>query len=106
MAIHNEAIDLIKRRDKQSLIELIDSIPGDADIEDDYLVKEKNIVLQQCLQLLRPEYRKVIVLFYFWGFSASEIAQQMDLTVRSVWTYLSKARSELRSLLAERGYSR
>lgn len=100
-AIQNEAIDQIKRKAKQSSEELNDNIPGDLDIADDYIVKERNAVLQQCLRSLRPEYRKVIEMFYFYGLSASEISQKMELSVGTVWTYLSRARAELKHRFEE-----
>ncbi len=101
-AIQNEAIDIIKRKAKYTAAELKEDIPDDINIADDYLVKERNIILQKCLNQLRPEYRKVIELYYFYGLSAAEIAKKIDLSVGTIWTYLSKARSELKLLFKER----
>lgn len=103
-AIQNEAIDHIKRTARRSSSELNDNFPSDIDIADDFLVKERNVILQQCLHSLRPEYQKVLELFYFYGLSASEISQKMDLSVKTVWTYLSRARAALRQRFEEQYY--
>ncbi len=100
-AIQNEAIDHIKRKARHSSCELDDDLPSNIDIADDYLTKERNAILQQCLHSLRPEYRKVLELYYFCGLSSTEISQKMDLSVGTVWTYLSRARTALKQRFEE-----
>ena len=105
-AIYNEAVDIAKKKSRYSATELIENIPSDFDLVNDFILKEQNEILQQGLKSLRPEYRQVIEQYYFSGLSADEIALQMGLSLSTVWTYLSKARAEIKRFLEDNGYSR
>jgi len=56
--------------------------------------------LQQCLQRLSQEHREVIVLAGLEGLSYQEIASVIDAPVGTVMSRLSRAREELRTLMA------
>lgn len=49
---------------------------------------------------LRPEYRTAILLRHVEGYAYDEIAEIMELPLGTVKTYLHRARSELKTLLA------
>lgn len=54
------------------------------------------IALQQALLQLAPRDREVIMLTYWEGLSASEIAMVIGSSVTAVWATLSRARKKLR----------
>lgn len=56
------------------------------------------------LSCIRPEYREVIVLRYREDLSIEEIADGMNIPAGTVKTYLYRARKELASILAGKGW--
>lgn len=55
--------------------------------------------LADALEELPPKYRAVIHLFYFEGYSSSEIADILGLTTSAVTTRLARARERLKGIL-------
>ena len=53
------------------------------------------------IMALDKKYRMVIVLYYFEGYSISEIAALLDLPPATVGTRLSRARNKLKDYLTE-----
>ena len=56
------------------------------------------------LERIPPEWRAMIILFYWQGLSMEEIAQVSDRPVNTVKVYLHRARGALRKVLEEGGY--
>ena len=56
--------------------------------------------IEQAIGTLRPEYRTAILLRHVEGYAYEEIAEIMDLPLGTVKTYLHRARSELKEMLA------
>ena len=56
--------------------------------------------IEQAIGELRPEYRTAILLRHVEGHAYEEISEIMDLPLGTVKTYLHRARSELKTLLA------
>ncbi|MHC4499880.1 MAG: RNA polymerase sigma factor [Planctomycetota bacterium] len=59
--------------------------------------------LEGALARLVEEYRLVLMLYYFDGHSAKNIAEALDITEAAVHTRMSRARKELRKLLESEG---
>ena len=55
----------------------------------------------QSVMALPDRYKTAIYLFYYEGYSASEIAGYMGKTVASVWGYLHAGRNLLKTMLEE-----
>jgi|GEM_PF-177780 len=51
------------------------------------------------LQKLKFDYREVLVLYHYCGYSYDEIAKTLGKTSESIWTRASRARSQLRKLI-------
>jgi RNA polymerase sigma-70 factor (ECF subfamily) len=81
----------------ERIAERVDPRPGLADPDD--LASE----LERGLQLLRPEYRLVFILFHEQNLSYDEIAQAVSRPVGTVKTWLHRARAELAEDLSRRG---
>lgn len=58
--------------------------------------------LERCLEVLPARSRQLIQLKYASNMKAEEIAEQLDLTVHSVYTRLSQLRSSLRDCISRR----
>jgi len=55
--------------------------------------------LQHALDALPPDYRVVVVMFYFDQLAYREIAEELDIPIGTVMSRLSRAKSHLRSHL-------
>jgi RNA polymerase sigma-70 factor (ECF subfamily) len=58
--------------------------------------------LQGALDLLPPEYRLVVVMFYFEHCSYKQIAERLELPIGTVMSRLARAKQRLRAELGER----
>jgi RNA polymerase sigma-70 factor (ECF subfamily) len=56
----------------------------------------------EAIQTLPPPYPKLLVLFYYEGFKAREIAQILGLPLGTVLVQLSRGRSRLKAILLEK----
>jgi RNA polymerase sigma-70 factor (ECF subfamily) len=61
--------------------------------------------MDEALSLIRPEYREAVLLYYREELSIEEVAASMNLPPGTVKTYLFRARKELASILAARGWA-
>lgn len=66
--------------------------------EPSYIEDSKREVLDAVLRL-PPKYKDVIYLFYFEGYSAVEIAAMLKKKENTVYTWLSRAKTQLRANL-------
>lgn len=74
------------------------------DIEDNYIKSEQKRMVHQALHKLKLEYRQVLFLNYFEGFSIVEIALIMKKSSRQVETLLYNAKKALKSELERSGF--
>ncbi|MCQ2226692.1 MAG: RNA polymerase sigma-70 factor [Bacteroidales bacterium] len=103
-SVKNRCINEIKRRKyTETSIDDILSVDNEAedDIEDAIAYSELKAQLAQALSTLQPQCQKIFELSRFDGFSNDEIADQLNLSKRTVETQISKALKQLRSLLGD-----
>lgn len=73
-------------------------------LERQYIQKEQKMILHNAMKALKPEYRQVLWLIYFEGFSQKETARIMGKTVHNVETLAYRARQALKVKLLEEGF--
>ena len=73
-------------------------------LERQYIQKEQKMILHNAMKALKPEYRQVLWLIYFEGFSQKETARIMGKTVHNVETLAYRARQALKAKLLEEGF--
>ena len=77
-----------------------DDIPLDENIINDFEYVKNDDLLESVLAL--PKYERIsLFLYYYEGYTASEIAGIIGKKQSTVWSYLSKGRNNLRSLIEE-----
>jgi RNA polymerase sigma-70 factor (ECF subfamily) len=111
--LHNVTIDYLRRRRPAvSLNELEDSGATIPDTTSSAALPsaqaehaELSQALDRALGLIRPEYREAVLLHYREDLSVEEVAEAMGLPIGTVKTYLFRARKELASLLAAKGWA-
>lgn len=73
-------------------------------LERQYIQKEQKIILHNAMKALKSEYRQVLWLIYFEGFSQKETARIMGKSVHNVETLAYRARLALKAKLLEEGF--
>ena len=100
----NIALDHLRKRKRNGTVPL-ESLPetedGLRELEESYLRKEKRAVINCAMEKLKPEYRQVLWLAYFEGFSLRDTAKLMGKSVHAAETLAWRARQSLKKLLEE-----
>ena len=103
----NIAINYLKKRSKRKEISIDDCIElkSQTDLEENYIKEERKITLHNAMQGLKPEYRQILWLVYFEGFSLKQAASVMKKSVHNTETLVYRARNSLKSRLETEGFS-
>lgn len=102
----NTAISYIRRQKYihiplENCPELTDD---EKNLEQQYIQKEQQMILHSTMKNLKTEYRQVLWLIYFEGFSQKETARIMGKSVHNVETLAYRARQALKAKLFEEGF--
>ncbi len=103
----NVAVDYIRKNSKCKEISVDDCpelICEEADLEKSYIKEERKLILHKAIRRLKPEYRQVLWLIYFEGFSNKETAKIMRKSVHSVETLAYRARLSLKAELDKENF--
>lgn len=103
----NVAIDYLKKRSKHREVpidEIREMADYGADFEIGFLREERKITVHRAMCRLKPEYRQVLWLTYFEGFSNKETAAVMKKKVHNIETLVSRARQALREELMKEDF--
>lgn len=88
--------DLLRKRKRETLSEEAEAFG------EPVLMQTEGSVLEAIRQLPEP-YQKVLVLFYYEGFKAKEIAHILSMPLGTVLVRLSRGRNRLREILEAEG---
>lgn len=102
----NTALSYLRRKQRKDFVveESLEVNETERELENHYIAKEEQRILHRAMQLLKPEYRQVLHLVYFEGFSHKETAKIIGKTVHNVETLTYRARLALKSKLREEGF--
>ena len=89
------------RKNKRN-VELDSELRCDSDPADQLIKAEEYRALYRALSLLQPNYKEVLVLYYFEGMSVKEISAITGDSTDSVKVMMHRARQKLKSLLEAR----
>lgn len=96
----NRAIDRLRSDRARGFIQYSDEVPDIADDRLDADAPLNTLVLTRALSGLRPEYRKIILLSYFRGYTQSELSEMLDLPLGTVKSWMKRGLAELREALS------
>ena len=85
-------------------LELQENLADEENIEGNYIKSEQKRAVHRALHSLKTEYRQVLYLSFFEGFSNEETALIMKKSKRQVETLLYNAKKALRSELERSGF--
>lgn len=102
----NLALDYLKRKRKKSLSldDFLEVADESASLEVAYIHQEDKIQIHQVMKKLKPDYRQVLWLVYFEGFTCREAGKIMGKSQHNMETLVYRARKALKSKLIEEGY--
>ena len=98
----NVALDYLKKHEKRKEVPIDDIRELTEDekcFEATYFREERKITVHQAMCRLKPEYRQVLWLTYFEGFSNKEIATVMNKKFHNIETLVYRARLALKEEL-------
>lgn len=97
----NKCIDILRARKRTVPLEvnLISAIDPEAEVA----LSDKNKLLYECMQQLHNEYRWVLNLIYFEGFSIAEASAILHKNRKQVYNLLARAKSSLKEILLKAG---
>ena len=98
----NIAVDHARRKARYVEITYADCpdiVNEEANLEQAYIRQERSILLRRAIQKLKPEYRQILWLIYFEGFSNREAAVIMKRSTHSVETLVYRAKRALKQQL-------
>lgn len=94
----NECYSILRKRTRIGLTET-GEVPETAYYD---MIEEGDIL--KLIQQMKPEYRNVLILYYYNDFSVREIANILEIPVGTVKSRLSRGRKQLRSFWKKEGY--
>ena len=90
----NIAIDYLRKKAKLKEVSI-----------NNYIKKENKLIIHKAMERLKLEYKQVLWLSYFEGFTNKEIARIMKKKVHNIETLLYRAKLSLKSELEKEGFS-
>lgn len=103
----NLSIDYLRRHSKNEEVSIEackELIVEEESLELSYIQEERKIIVHRALRKLRPEYRQILWLIYFEGFSNKEAAIVMKKSVHNIESLVYRARKSLKSQLEMEGF--
>lgn len=102
-AVRHRCLNYLRFHRKNVPLEDVESVLASGDLESNAIKKERDRAVFACLQELPLQYRQVLTLTYFDGFSVEEICTILSRSKKQVYNLLSRARTSLKSLLEKVG---
>ena len=94
-----------KKRRKTEAFDDLAHLPADEeDLLKEHFQSEDKLAVRRCMEKLSPEYKQVLYLTFFEGFSNSEAARIMKKTTRQVENLLYRAKQSLGTELRKEGF--
>ena len=100
---HNQAMDYLRRHKKALPLEDVENVLGGADLETAAIRKMRNETVYVTMQKLPAQYREVLQLTYFEGFSIEQCCRILQKNSKGVYNLLARAKVALKNLLEKEG---
>ena len=104
-AVRNRCINYLRRNRGYVPLEDVENILSTGDLEGDAIKQERDRTVYACMQALPEQYRQVLELSYFDGFTPEEISTILYQSRKQVYNLLSRAKIALRKMLEKAGIS-
>ena len=101
------AIDFIRHNSKllnTPIEDIKNYLSEEENLEQSYIKEERKIIVHKALSKLAPDYRTILWLIYFEGFSNKESAVILKKNERQIKNLLYRAKQSLKSELEKEGF--
>ena len=102
-AVRHRCLNYLRFHRKMVPLEDVESVLCAGDLEADAIKKERDRTVYACLQELPLQYRQVLTLTYFDGFSVDEICVILSKSKKQIYNLLARAKASLKTLLQKVG---
>ena len=99
----NKAIDHLRKRSRSVPLEDVQSVLTSGDLEADHFRRARNETVYICIQALPEQYKEVLHLTYFEGFSLPQISQILRKSMKQIYNLHDRAKQALKVLLVKEG---
>ena len=103
----NVAVDFIRHNSKllnTPIDDMENYLSEEQSLEQSYLKEERKSIVHQALSQLAPDYRAILWLVFFEGFSSKEAAIILKKSDRQMKNLLYRAKQSLKSKLEKEGF--
>ncbi len=104
-AVRHRAIDYLRRHRSLVPLEDVENILACGDLERDVMKRQRDETVYACVQALPEQYRQILTLTYFDGFSPEEAGRILSKSPKQVYNLLARAKAALRKNLEKVGIS-
>lgn len=101
----NKSIDYLRRHSRDVPLEDVQNVLSGGDVETDHFRRARNEQVYICMQALPEQYREVLHLCYFEGFSLPQVAKVLRRSMKQVYNLHTRAKNALKELLIKEGIS-
>ena len=102
-AVRHRCLNYLRFHRSLVPLEDVEGVLSAGDLEGETIRKERDRAVFACLQELPLQYRQVLMLCYFDGFSVEEICAIMSRSKKQVYNLLSRAKTSLKTSLEKVG---
>lgn len=102
----NVALDYMRKQAKVNCVstDMCEELADEEELEKSVLREERKIIVHRAMNKLKTEYRQVLWLLYFEGFSCKETAAVMKKSVHNIESLSYRAKKSLKSELIKEGF--
>jgi RNA polymerase sigma-70 factor (ECF subfamily) len=113
----NHCIDFLRRQNKHQILSIDESIENEKNIPDNMFLDEiedpeekmikeqKDIILQEFIKKLHPDYQEILKLKYYYGLSYLEISEELNIPLGTVKARLFRSKELLQTTIKKGDYN-
>lgn len=99
----NKAIDHLRSRRKLVPLEDVENVLTSGDLETEHFRRARDEKVYICMQALPEQYKEVLHLTYFEGFSLPEVSKIMRKSIKQIYNLHTRAKCALKDRLKKEG---
>ena len=102
---HNRAISHLRKSKGDIPLSDVENVLAGSDLETVYFRRARNNTVYVCMQNLPDQYRQILQLTYFDGFSLQDVSHITKKSMKQVYNLHTRAKQALKELLIKEGIS-